>query len=240
MTRFTGFAALLPFVTFAMARQVESRCLPPEGPVPLGPVGDGARANEDGEGLFLEMPGLLLQAALLLSTSILMTPMLLAQESGNFKIREHVFNEGGHPDNAVILTSTNFHIRIDAIGEALMGNALDSESFRMDAGFASPYPPPGEVQNLLFQADHQTLVWDREKSGGGYNLYRDRLDSLSSGGYGSCKEYGIAMETTTDAEEPSSGQGYFYLVTAENRLEEEGIKGFDSIGTERPNLSPCP
>jgi hypothetical protein len=73
----------------------------------------------------------------------------LAQESTNFKQKEHVFNEGGNPDGGVILTSTNFKVTIDAVGEGLLGTALSSTSFKMDSGFIAPYPPPGrDIQPL--------------------------------------------------------------------------------------------
>jgi hypothetical protein len=50
----------------------------------------------------------------------------------------------------------------------------------------------------------------------------------------------ILTETTTDPDVPSVTTGYFYLVTADNRLDEEGTKGFRSNGTERGNPAPCP
>jgi hypothetical protein len=87
---------------------------------------------------------------LLLFLSSLIPSQVFAQESTNFKQKEHVFNEGGNPDGGAILTSTNFKITIDAIGEGLLGTLLSSTSFKMDSGFIPPYPPPGEVLNLLF------------------------------------------------------------------------------------------
>jgi len=131
-------------------------------------------------------------------------------------------------------------VTIDSIGEGIVGRSLSSASFRMDGGFIGAYPPPEEVHKLLFQKDHITLIWNPERSVGTYNLYRDLLSNLSGGEFGTCREYGIMDETTTDNETPSAGQGYFYLVTAENRLEEEGTKGYRSNSTERANPNPCP
>ena len=37
-----------------------------------------------------------------------------------------------------------------------------------------------------------------------------------------------------------AGNGYFYLVTARNRLWEEGTKGSSSAGAQRANPAPCP
>jgi hypothetical protein len=79
----------------------------------------------------------------LLFLGTLIFPQVFAQESTNFKQKEHVFNEGGNPDDGVILTSTNFKVTIDAVGEGLLGTALSSTSFKMDSGFIAPYPPPG-------------------------------------------------------------------------------------------------
>ena len=165
---------------------------------------------------------------------------IIAQESANFKLKEHVFNEGGNPNGGIIISSANFRVTIDSIGDSIYGRKLYSSSFHMDGGFLAGYPPPEEVHGLLFQKDHITLKWNPERSVGTYDLYRDLLSHLSGGGFGTCKEYGIMNETTTDNETPSTGQGYFYLVTAENRLEEEGTKGYRSNGTERANPSPCP
>ena len=121
-----------------------------------------------------------------------------------------------------------------------MGNGLSSASYSMGGGFGEAYPPPGEVANLAFLSDDQTLEWDPEKSAGIYNLYRDLLSGLS-GDPGQCHESSIASATTTDTDVPvSAGDGFFYLVTVENRLGEEGTKGFDSGAGERGNSSPCP
>jgi hypothetical protein len=48
--------------------------------------------------------------------------------------------------------------------------------------------------------------------------------------------YPMASDTST----PSVGQGRFYLVSARNRLREEGPKGYSSNGIEQANPSPCP
>ena len=175
----------------------------------------------------------------LLLLSGLVFSQVFAQESANFKQKEHVFNEGGNPDDGVILTSTNFKVTIDAVGEGLIGTSLSSTSFHMDGGFIPAYPPPGEVLNLLLQSDHETFVWDLEKSRGTYNLYRDFLSNIQPD-YGTCKEYGITDETTTDSDDPGVGNGYFYLVTVRNRLDEEGTKGYENPPAERPNDYPCP
>jgi len=86
--------------------------------------------------------------------------------------------------------------------------------------------------------DHQTLVWDPERSIGTYNLYRGVLDSPA--GYGDCEQQDLESETTEDSSQPPTGAGYFYLITASNRLDDEGTLGWDSVDAERPNSDPCP
>jgi hypothetical protein len=71
------------------------------------------------------------------------------------------------------------------------------------------------------------LTWPAERSAGVYNLYRDD----TSDGFGSCEEQDIAGTTTTDTATPTAA--FFYLVTVQNRLAEEGTKGFQSNATER-------
>ena len=163
----------------------------------------------------------------------------LAQQSASYKLEEHVFNAGGHPENGTYLTSATYRIRLDALGDAVAGTALAGASFHMDAGFVPAYPPPGLVGGLHFP-DHDTMAWDSEKSVGVYNLYRDLVSNLLSLGYGNCEQHSLTGATAVDATSPPSSDGYFYLVTAENRLGEEGSKGSDSGGTQRANPAPCP
>jgi hypothetical protein len=66
------------------------------------------------------------------------------------------------------------------------------------------------------------------------------MSNLSGLVYGNSHQQDIAGETTRDTTVPPGGDGYFYLVTAENRLGEEGSKGTDSGRMPRGNSSPCP
>jgi len=161
-----------------------------------------------------------------------------AQESTSYKLNEHTFNAGGNPADGVVLTSASYKITLDAIGDSVVQTGLSSSSYRMDGGFGSAYPPPGEVLELEF-TDAQTLVWGRERSVGVYNLYRGLVDGLDGSVYGSCEEPNIATNTATDSDPVPSGDGYFYLVTAENRLGEEGTKGVDSSDSVRDG-NVCP
>ena len=164
---------------------------------------------------------------------------VFAQQSASYKLTENVLNAGGHPEGGTTFVSASHRISLDAIGEGVLGTGLSSASFRVGGGFVSPFSPPGEVQGLRF-SDKQTLEWDAEPSVGAYDLYRDLLSDLSGLGYGDCLQSEIASRSAVDATVPAPGQGFFYLVTAENRLDEEGTKGFASSGAERGNPAPCP
>jgi len=161
-----------------------------------------------------------------------------AQTSASYKMSEHAFNEGGHPLQGTVLSSASFRVKLDAIGDGILGTALASASFRMDGGFVNGYPPPGEVVGDLF-ASKTLLTWSPEKSVGTYDLYRDTLANLKIT-FGTCLTSGLTAASYTDAQVPSAGSGYFYLITAENRLGEEGTKGKQSSGVERPNAAACP
>jgi hypothetical protein len=159
-----------------------------------------------------------------------------AQSSTNYQNEEHTVNAGGNP--APVLTSTNYSVTLSSIGDGLSGTGMSSTGYSMDGGFPAPYPPPGEVLDLQFTSK-TSFGWDPEVSVGTYRVYRGLVSALSSG-YGACLTSGLALPLATDAATPSSGQCYFYLVTAENRLSEEGTLGMKSDGTPRPNTAPCP
>jgi hypothetical protein len=162
-----------------------------------------------------------------------------AQQSASYRLTEHTLNAGGNPNGAASLVSASYHVKLDAIGAGVAQTGLASPSFRSDASFVACYPPPGEVGSLRFTATTD-LAWSSEQSVGDYNLYRDALATLAARTYGTCLQYDVANETATDGVAPSPGQGFFYLVTAENRLEEEGTKGVDSAGAARGNPNACP
>lgn len=175
----------------------------------------------------------------LLAIVLMAGPPLTAQESASYKLKEHSFNAGGHPAGGVIPTSAGYRMTLDVIGEGCVMTGASSASYRLDSSFAAAYPPPGEVAGLWF-SDHQSLHWNPEKSTGSYNLYSDLISLLSGGGYGDCDQQDLAETAATIGGDPPADDGYFYLVTARNRLDEEGIKGADSDGAVRPNDSPCP
>jgi len=163
-----------------------------------------------------------------------------AQESTSYKLKESVFNAGGDPYRGSVLSSASYRIRLDAVGDSVAQTGLQGPSFHLDGGFVSAYPPPTEIAGLRFLADKVTLRWDPEKSVGAYNLYRDLLTALAGGSSGSCLQASIVGEAAIDQATPPLRDGYFYLATARNRLDEEGTKGFRSSGVERPNPLACP
>ena len=163
----------------------------------------------------------------------------LAQSSASYMISDHAFNCGGGPRGFLVPTSASYQITLDSIGEMVTGTSLAGGSFRLEGSLASAHRPPGEVLGLDF-TDDTTLEWDAEPSIGEYQVYRDHLSLLTGGSTGVCLWWNVTAPIAVDSASPVAGQAYFYLVTARNRLDEEGTKGFRSDGWERPNPAPCP
>ncbi len=167
-----------------------------------------------------------------LAATFIATVAVPAQESATYKLTDHVFNAGGHPGVASNPVSASYQITMGSIGAGLSARGLSSASYRTDAGFVMAYPPPGEATGLRF-ISKTGLAWDAEPSAGSYNLYRDLHSNLTGLGFGQCQQQNLVTTTTTDADAVPVGDGFFYLVTVENRLREEGTKGFDSLDGER-------
>jgi hypothetical protein len=162
-----------------------------------------------------------------------------AQQSASYRLSDQVFNAGGHPADAAVPSSASYRITVDAIGEAPVVTGMASAAYKMSGGFAGAYLPPREVAaecdgdpqaTCLRFTDKQTLVWPPQRSDGSYNLYREDA----------CAATDLPDEVASFPETPLSGQLYKLLVTAENRLGEEGPRGYDSSGHQRPNPTPCP
>jgi hypothetical protein len=160
----------------------------------------------------------------------------MAQTSASYKLTESTINSGGDPQNGIIVSSPSFRIKLDSIGDGLVGVGLASASFHVSGGFVGGYPPPGPVMGL--NLDSATLQWSPEPSAGVYEVYRGLMSSLP-GTFGTCFAGNVSGPTITDASNPAAGQAYFYLVTVRNRLAEEGPKGYQSNGTLEGNPSPC-
>jgi hypothetical protein len=175
-------------------------------------------------------------ASLLLVVSL--SGVAFAQTSAGFKLQEQTFNNGGNPLQGSVLTAAHYKVKLDAIGGGAVGARIGSASYHLDAGFVAAYAPPGEIGGVSFSSK-TTLTWSPERSVGAYEVYRNTLLALP-GDFGSCFASALPSETSTDASNPSAGTGYFYLITARNRLREEGTKGFRTGGAERSNTVPCP
>ena len=167
--------------------------------------------------------------------SLSLASLAFAQESPNYKIEQSTFNNGGNPSPE--LTSPSYKMTLDSIGDGVAATGMTSANNKIDSGLPAANIPPGEVLNLLF-ADQTTFNWSAEASVGTYNVYRGTVANLSSG-YGACFTQGLTAPQAIDAENPPAGQCFFYLVTAENRLTEEGTMGKKSDGTPRTNGTPC-
>ena len=164
--------------------------------------------------------------------------LAMAQQSASFDVREQVLNSGGAPLNGVSPSSPGYRISMLAIGGSIVGLGSSSASFQMDAGFVSGYPAPGEVSNVRFM-DEVTLLWDGEHSATSYNRYQGSVTRPFDPGYGACALPAISTNSLAFPDTPPPGDVLFILLTAENRLSEEGTKGTSSIGMQRVNLAPC-
>lgn len=175
-----------------------------------------------------------------LAVSILcLCGVALAQSSPSYRLEESTLNAGGHPRGGLGLTSASFLVSLDAVGEAPIAPMLGSAGYSMDVGFARCFPPPREVRQLAISGNKATLVWAPERSVGMYRVYRGDLTGLPVD-YGACPIASVGIESVPLHGTPDVGQPFFYLVTAENALLEEGIRGYDSAGASRVNLASCP
>jgi hypothetical protein len=167
-----------------------------------------------------------------------LTGSVAAQESAGYQAREHVLNAGGHPAEGITPTSASYRISLDSLGDGVVWARLASPSFRLDGGSAAAALPPGEVTGLRW-TDRQILVWDREPAAFSYGVYRGALADAAGPAYGDCALADVAATLVVDTTSPSSGEGFFYLITARNGLNEQGPKGRRSDGSLRAG-NVCP
>ena len=162
----------------------------------------------------------------------------LAQQSASHSLEEHVFNAGGHPHASGSPGSASHRLTLGSLGDPFRMRRYFGSTFLLDGGFVLTYPPPGEIRNLRF-TDPTTLVWDPDPSAGRYHVYRDTLAALGALGYGLCAQRNLLVPTATEELPLPAGSGFFFLVTVESRLAEEGSKGFNDSGVERTGTL-CP
>lgn len=98
---------------------------------------------------------------------------------------------------------------------------------------------PEEVRGVRFLADKQTLSWVRQYLASEYSIYRGLLVSLPD--YGSCRNPSDPDTADTffvDPENPTSGEGFIYLVSiSHDGL--EGILGYATDGALRQPQVSC-
>ena len=161
-----------------------------------------------------------------------------AQSGPSYSIASHTFNAGGHPDDGVVPASASFVISLDSVGDAISPGMLSSTSYSIHAGFAMTYGPPGRVDGLVFD-DDTSMRWNVARAAGTYNLYREGLDTVALATPATCLEPAVPAPMAFDVEEPATGDGFYYLVTARNLLLEESASGSGTSGVPRP-FTPCP
>ena len=98
-------------------------------------------------------------------------------------------------------------------------------------------PGDGEVEYLAVVAPGR-FVLRPESAVEGYQVYRQRLEWLSSINYGKCTYLDMAAPLFIDDEVPEPGKGFAYLANAKIAAA-EGSLGRQSNGGLRPNLRDC-
>jgi len=157
-----------------------------------------------------------------------------AQESSSYRIRESTFNVAGHPDDGVAPASASYRITLGSLGEPVAVVGLAGATLSGEGGFVGAFAPPGEVRGLRF-ADAVTLVWQADPAAGDYAVYQGIVTRPFDPAFGACLAVPTPGATATVPGVGAPGAALFYLVTARNRLGEEGPKG-----AGRANPAPCP
>jgi ELWxxDGT repeat protein len=97
---------------------------------------------------------------------------------------------------------------------------------------------PGEITDLIVQADKVTLAWD-SVPGAVHDVVRGQVDDLPVGGGPEvCLAPGVGGNTTIDPAIPAVGQSFWYLVRGRNACG-AGSYGTDSSANPR-TTSACP
>lgn len=136
-------------------------------------------------------------------------------------------------ENAVPLSG----VRVEFTPHAQGGYVASSPQWT-----APEVAPPGDVGRLTADGIELTALSWPAAGTPRYNVYRGRVAELAaSGAYTSA---GSCFSTVTeaqafDAETPTSGGAFFYLVTAVREFGIEGSLGTNSAGVARPNAVPC-
>ena len=156
-------------------------------------------------------------------------PVLVTAEQKRIGLLETTDGRQMHPQPPLL----------EAIGDTVGFAEPTSPSYGVTPGFVSAFGPASEVLALTFD-DATTISWGGQPNATGYNIYSHDLGSLSGTDNGGCLESTVAGNSYLAVGTPAAAEGFFYLVTAINRLAEEGTPGSDSQGTERGNAGACP
>jgi len=174
-------------------------------------------------------------------TTLVVSVPARAQSSASHQVEGATLNAGGRPSGGMIAQSPSHRITLDVVGADLPGVDASSAGFRLTGGFGGTYAPPSEVQAAAFTGGGPTpaLTWAPMPAAGVYDVYRGATGTLP-GAFGSCLAANVTTTSYTDFAAPASRAGFFYLVTGENRLGEEGTKGSQSNGPPRTSSPACP
>ena len=165
-----------------------------------------------------------------------------AQQSASFRLEGSTLNQGGRPLNGEVALSSSFQITLDAVGETVPSFAAASTSFGLTGGIVGAYAPPSEVEAVAFGPSGRAttaLLWAPMPTAVRYDVYRGGTGTFP-GTFGACLAPDLATPVYIDPDAPASRAAFFYLVTGENRLGEEGTKGTQSNGTVRTAAPACP
>jgi hypothetical protein len=149
----------------------------------------------------------------------------------------HVFEQAGdHLLDVEVIADANF------VKRAKDGANVDLVTWEIGVSPLAPPPEvsaPGSPEPLRFLSP-KILAWE-DASGVAafaYNLYRGQHADLALGAYGLCVQSGVEQNSTTEADSPSEGTLWFYLVAGVNPAG-EGPLGHTSSGHPRTSAAPC-
>ena len=99
----------------------------------------------------------------------------------------------------------------------------------------------GDAWAVHFDANKTTLRWNGVSGADSYDISRGLIGSLDGTDYGDCLVEDHAETSFDDGSSPPPGEGYFYLVRADDVVCAPGSWGMDSNETERinGNVSAC-
>lgn len=153
---------------------------------------------------------------------------------------------GPWPAATVVGEETDVHLGQSVAGADVSGfgglaEAVLGQVYSRRAGAGSGKAYVLSPFCLTIRVERTDLHWESCSPFSTYDVYRGSIrGDLPAGAYGACLQAGVTGSSASlDAAVPSSGDGFFYLVTGRSPSLEGGL-GFTSSGTPRPNASPCP